>query len=396
MAEDGTGLRNIPYVRLFPWVRLFRLFGVATDAKKLILAALGLVLVWAGWDVLDRIFPGSREITPAVAPPSPFLHQLFNIQQVATYADAVSDPIRMPARPFLAIFGLGQGALPFLHALAATLWVVLVWGVMGGAIARIAVLQVAVGEYVSLPTAVRFAVGKLRALVGAPLTPVIGVGFFATLCAVQGLLYWIPGDVGATIAGIFAFLPLLAGLVMALILVGLAAGWPLMVATVAAEGEDAFDALSRTYSYVFQRPGRYAAYVLLSWILGAIGFFVITAFASAITHLAAWALAFGGPDDVIHASFNLDSSAAGVAAVVHTFWLRLVTLLAFSWVYSFFWSTASTIYLLLRHDVDGTAWDDIYRPELEAHTVGHSHVAASGGEGSPQQPAPSAAPQETG
>ncbi len=80
-------------------------------------------------------------------------------------------------------------------------------------------------------TALKFGLRKVGPLLGAPLGPLVGVAFFAALCGVLGLLYRIPGQAGATIAGVLAFLPLLAALVMTLILIGLVAGWPLMVAT---------------------------------------------------------------------------------------------------------------------------------------------------------------------
>ena len=41
----------------------------------------------------------------------------------------------------------------------------------------------------------------------------------------------------------------------------------------------------------------------------------------------------------------------------------MVGLIPHAWVYSYFWTATALIYLLLRHDVDGTAWNDLDRPE---------------------------------
>src|SRR4051794_29185001 len=68
MADEPITRHEIPYRRLFPWLRLFRSIGVASDAKALMLAALGLVLLHAGWEGLDRLFTGSTEVTPEVLP----------------------------------------------------------------------------------------------------------------------------------------------------------------------------------------------------------------------------------------------------------------------------------------------------------------------------------------
>lgn len=377
MATDASGTREFSFLRLFPWLRLFRGIGIALDGKKILLSAVGLVLIWAGWGVLDQVFPGSAEITPPLPPHVPLIHEVFSIPPLANAAELVSDPIRAPAMPFLALFQLGQGSSRFFHAVFATLWVLLVWGVIGGAISRIAVVQLSLGERVGVVEALRFSVGKLVPLLGAPLTTFAGVTLFAALCGLMGLLYRIPGSWGAIIAGVFAFLPLLAGLVMALILTGVVAGWPLMVATVATEGEDGFDALSRSYSYVFQRPGVYAFYVALAWLLGIVGLILVSLFARAILHLALWGLAFGAPDTLLLSYLQNPGDAESTAAAVHAWWFSLVSLLAFAWIYSYFWSTAGTIYLLLRHDVDGTAWNDIYRPQGAGDPLAQQPVEAA-------------------
>ena len=80
----------------------------------------------------------------------------------------------------------------FLHAVLAAVWGVVVWGSFGGAIARIAVVQVARTERVGMGKALRFAVRNWLPLVGTPLSPLLGVAFFTALCAAFGLLYWLP------------------------------------------------------------------------------------------------------------------------------------------------------------------------------------------------------------
>jgi hypothetical protein len=370
MADDPGAIREIPPLPLEPWIRLAQAVRGAMDAKKLILAALGLVLWHAGWAVLSHLLPGADPAgtsPPAVVvPPSPLEDPSGRPGALETAAAMLADPARRTAAPFVALFALGGGPAQFGRAALASLWASVVWGLIGGAIARIAVVQAATGGRVGLVAALRFAWDKKVPLVWAPLSPLVGVAFFAALCAPMGLLYRWAGRGGEAVAGALAFLPLLAGLVMALILLGLAAGWPLMIATVAAEGEDTFDALSRSYSYVFQRPGRYAAYVALAWGLGVPGLLVVGAFARAVVALAAWGLAFGAPDDRPALLFRLASVPIAPPGSTHAAWMALVVLLAFGWVYSYFWTAAAHIYLLLRRDVDGTPWYDIPTPGADA------------------------------
>lgn len=363
--------------RWFPWVRLLRGVRLALDARKMLLSALGMVLLWAGWTLLDRLFEGRTSpsvdvVSGRVLDVSPEV-----IGEVGNAAWSVSTPYRVAVTPFLNVFSTGQGATAFLRASLASIWFVIVWGLVGGAISRITAVQQATGERIGMITAARFATRRALSLIGAPLAPMIGIGFFAGLCGVMGLLYQIPGPVGATLAGLLAFLPLLAGLMMALLVVGMAAGWPLMIATVAVEAEDAFDALSRSYSYVFGRPGRYGVYILLSWVAGAVGWAVVRLLAALVIHLARWGLAFGGPDGRIDRLF-LGGEASGTAeASSHAFWIFFVRLLAHGWIYSYFFTSVTLIYLLLRRDVDGTSFSDLggteasdepFAPEPDAPT----------------------------
>ena len=80
-------------------------------------------------------------------------------------------------------------------------------------------------------------------------------------------------NLGLLLGGISGRWCWLAGLLMALLLLGLLFGWPLMWGTISTEGTDSFDALSRSYAYLFQRPLHYLFYALvaaigwLGWIL---------------------------------------------------------------------------------------------------------------------------------
>jgi hypothetical protein len=144
-------------------------------------------------------------------------------------------------------------------------------------------------------------------------------------------------------------------------------GWPLMHATIAAESEDGFDALSRSFAYVNQRPLRYASCMALAWALGILGLIVVDLFARTTVHMAQWGLGFGAPGDVLGTLFQGGTAPVSPAArAVHTFWLGLVGLVAHGWIYSYFWTATVIVYLILRQDVDGTPWHVIAPPERRA------------------------------
>ena len=62
MPDQASRLDESTLERMLSWTRLFRGVGAAIDAKKLILAMLGLLLFQAGREGLDRLFPRPEPI----------------------------------------------------------------------------------------------------------------------------------------------------------------------------------------------------------------------------------------------------------------------------------------------------------------------------------------------
>lgn len=341
--------------RFLAFAPLVRAVGLAGDARKLILGTIGLALLFVGWRLIAGLF-GVDPRQVSWFDPGETIRR-FELRPDRRWTDAawlVTEPPRIVIGPFVALFTRGVGFRTWSCAVTMGLWALVVWGIIGGAIARIAVVQLTVGGGVGVATAVRFALRRSLSLIGAPLTPFLAVALIAAGSAAFGLLYWIPGGVGATIAGVLGFIPLLLGLLMALILLGLALGWPLMHQTVAAEGEDVADALSRSYSYVNQRTIRYLAHLATAWLLGALGLVAAVFFARVVLNLADWGMALGMP---------ARPAEMPVSEMAHEFWAGLVGWLAHAYVYSYFWSATAVIYLVLREDVDGTDPHDVYLPE---------------------------------
>jgi hypothetical protein len=259
--------------------------------------------------------------------------------------------------------------------LVCAIWAAVVWAFFGGAITRIAAVQIAREEKISLKESVQFASSKLLSYGGAPVIPLAFIAIFWILCAAGGLISWIP-KVGDLFAGILWFLPLIAGFVMALILVGWAVGWPLMFATISVEGSDSFDALSRSFAYAFQRPWHYLFYALLALIFGSICTFFVLLFADLIVYLSQWAVQWGGGESLSEMLQQLfyyapigwrpgsqvqePSGITRFAAICAAFWLYLVFLMVIGFVYSYFWSASTIIYYLLRRDVDNTEMQEVY------------------------------------
>ncbi|MFO0951683.1 MAG: hypothetical protein U0835_11135 [Isosphaeraceae bacterium] len=348
---------EIPYLRLFPWLRLFRAPGSACDPKRLILAVVGGALLAAGWAGLDLAFPTSGSVTPGFEGVGPGAEWT-----VGRLLERLSEPFRMTVAPFRALLDPSTDATGFLHACLAGVWSVVVWSLVGGGIARSAVVGLARGERVTWRDVLGFVRQKGHVLVVTPLLPFFGVFVVALGLAAFGLLYRLGGP-GQVVAGALGFLPLIGGLLLAIFLVILAAAWPLMQAAVAAEEQDAFDAMSRSYAYVHQRVWLLAGYALLAAGIGVVALPLIDFFAATVVQLTTWGLRFGGGTQVLGLLQAPNPANPSTASTLHGFWLGLIPLLVRGWVFSYFWTSAATIYLLLRRDVDGTPLGSISHRE---------------------------------
>jgi hypothetical protein len=315
------------------------------------------------------------------------------------------------------------------YLLAVFIWTVVTWSFFGGAITRIAVVQVArPGEPIGLTEAVRFTYKRLVSYISAPLFPLVIVFALVVFGFIFSIFHMIPifGDI--IVDGFFWFVMLLIGLVMSLALVGLAVAWPLMAPTISAEGTDSWEALSRSFSYVFQRPWHYLWYAAVTVVYGAIVILFVGFMGSLTTYMAKWAVStptlvaarepsflfvyapksFGWrnlllqgtmdeyPKDADAAKQDPPTNAALVdsdgkinqiaydhyvrnlnwwnkaGAFLVTLWLGLFFLLILGFGYSFFFSTSTIIYLLMRKNIDSAEMDEVYLEEEDQDAFGGS------------------------
>jgi hypothetical protein len=292
------------------------------------------------------------------------------------------------------------------YFLCVTLWTLITWSFFGGAITRIAVVQVARGERVGLVEALRYTFRHFLSYLTAPLFPLAGILVILLLMFAFGLFHMIPvfGDI--VVSGLFWPVVVVLGLLMAITLVGLVS-WPLMSATISAEGHDSWEAVSRAYSYLFQRPWQYLGYSLIAIVYGAVLVFFVGLMASLTVYLAEWGVARIQPQSrdpaylFVYAptsfgwrSLLLQDAKTANANVVHmgeinqeayqqylnsqdwhwwntvgavmmAFWMGLLFLMVIGFGYSYFWTASSIIYLLMRRSIDAAELDEVYLEEEE-------------------------------
>jgi len=250
--------------------------------------------------------------------------------------------------------------------------------IAGGAICRIAALQFARGEKPGLTIALRYSLQRFTSFFTAPLTP-IGIIIVPVLFIfILGLIGNIP-RIGELVIGISMPLALIAGALVTVVLIGMFAGFNLMFPAIAYDGSDCFDAISRSFSYVYARPWRMGFYTTIAAVYGAISYTFVRYFAFIlllVTHLflelgvcvktedvdkliAIWPkptfMKLINYKDVVITNWT---EAVG-AFLIYLFLLAVVGLVV-SFIISFYFSANTIIYSLMRYKVDNTSLEDMY------------------------------------
>ncbi len=329
-----------------------------------------------------------------------------NISEQAPILD-VANPAEPPG--FLLWTLMGSRGVIWLvqeHWVYATLYLLIALAIcawFGGAVNRIAALQFAREEKISISQALKFSTSKFLSFFMAPVIPVLIILVLGLLLFLGGLLGSIP-FVGEIVMAVLLGLALILGFAIAFLLVGLASGFLLMYPTIAVEGSDSFDAISRSYSYVFARPWRAILYAVVAALYGAITYTFVRIFAYialTATHTFVSMGVFGGGSrmgpgadklDVIWSAPTFDSlfgrfnwaamnGTEKTAAFIIGIWVFLVAVTVTAYLVSYAASATTIIYFLLRRKVDATDLDDVYMEESD-----DEDAAAPAPEGATQVP----------
>src|SRR5262249_25581613 len=108
------------------------------------------------------------------------------------------EPLVKFLRPIVYLFDPGSGAWNRIYLLLVILWTLATWALFGGAITRMAAVQVArPNEKVGMTEAVRFAWSRYKSFFSAPLFPllfIVVLTVFLILFAVVQEYTWFIGD----------------------------------------------------------------------------------------------------------------------------------------------------------------------------------------------------------
>ena len=306
---------------------------------------------------------------------------------------------------------LAYRALYLASLLVLTVFSLVIMAFTGATISRLSALEMAGIERAPLKDVMLFAVRRLWVFVKAPVTPFLILLAVGVLLGVAGLIGAIP-FIGEIILGVLFILLIVVAFVMMLLLLGILGGFHLLYPTIAVEGSDAFDAMSRSFAYVYARPWRLLFYSVVSLIYGVVTFlfvsFAIYLVLLLVHTFVGWGTSIFGYNhgwytglpkldtpwtlpEFSHLSAPPNWYAMSwtefVGAQFLHFWVYLLINCIGAYVISYYFSTHTIIYLLLRRSVDGQSTTEVYLDDGDV-AAAPAPLAAPASPGSPAPATP--------
>ncbi|NOZ23405.1 MAG: hypothetical protein GXP25_20210 [Planctomycetes bacterium] len=380
------------------WRDIFLGFSIAKDPRKVCLATVGLIITLllvmlfaslADWgEFIKR--SSAHEIVKACRelPSNPVKNTKLVAKRLGGISDLQYSKLPQHIVDVMLLKGIGwryHGVQKVIFLLFVFVAALFIWSRFGVSICRIAAIEFAKDERIELSEARKFAKKKWGSLFWTPIVPLIGIAFFAACLILGGIIGCIPKGVGTFLVSLGFPLAILAGFIITLIVVGGVAGAALMFPAVSAEGTDAFDGISRAYSYVYTKPWRLLWYYLVAAVYGAVCIAFVYAFACLVVQATLTFGGFGmrqfstsgrdglkaisyfilhyGHFDMAHTTKLGFLGKVGVS-IAGTF-LTLVYCVAIGFAISYCFTASTIVYFLMRKAVDGTELTEIYTDEEE-------------------------------
>ncbi|MFL2870077.1 MAG: hypothetical protein ACJZ8O_04940 [Pirellulaceae bacterium] len=376
MSERKDVVTKVDWQRVLPCSMLKSTFGVAIRIPVLFLGMAAILVAIGGSFVGQSLFIPEGDGVEATTdtPPMALASEVSSTVSECDFFTClgriwdgdlmgVIGDLHLKLLPTAQVSGWNVAALCLWHSIL----VLAVWSFFGGAISRIAVVELGRHERVTFGEAIDF--GKKKFISGfmAPVFIVISMCVMALpVLAIAALARF---EFGVAIAGLLWILVIVFGISITVLMLGLLFGWPLMnPAIMAEEAGDMFEAVSRSMAYTYQAPLKYLIYSVACFGIGILGYVVVINFTNAaesvIIHVSGITAGETGAATLeaaakSHYQSDISGPAAFGSRVISSLHIAGRTM-AGGFLFTFFVSAASGIYLLLRRAVDQTPLDDVY------------------------------------
>ena len=350
---DGSELVprvTIDWYRSLPWLRLLsQAVGISWRASHLILAAIAVGAISFGWRLGEMVFDpegvcGLPFLT-AFDQDSSFFERIKNGAQSLSVENLKLESISAKVSAYFA-FGI--------------LWTIGVCAFAGGLLARRSLMEMGIRSSVGWGPSCALVCKRWLSMVwgiSMPLIAMIGLAMLPTALGVIART----GIIGQSVAIVLMIPATFLAIGMGWCAAISALGFPLSICAITAEkNADAFDGVSRSAAYLFQRPMTLLVILTLAFCLAWLGDFVVQTVLSFGEQVlwAAFSIGLGGD---IQDRINDEN-----ALLVSLLWFAkaIVPALRAAFLFSFFWSAAAAAYLTLRWEIDHTDFDELDLQEL--------------------------------
>lgn len=351
------------------WRDLFNNFAIALDPRKMFLALVGMIMSFALISVWFWLWDKGFNLGLGV------FTKDFSVIAIPAFFGAVTSKLFATQPPYLALIGT------VLFHTGTIMIFVFVWSFFGGAITRIAAVEIAKDERIELTSALHYGRQRYSSFFWSKLTCALLFLFFFLCIFGACLLARIPHAGPFLKIALVIFLPLamITSFLMAMLALGATFGHVLFFPSVAAEGTDAFDAISRGFSYLFAEPWKFIWYQIVSGVYGFITFMFILIFSRILILIMLFAARLGmGKFSFSYMIKNIYAlfpeffngvlanpnpqvgTVEMISTVIFTAWILLFAGFVFSFALSYFFSGQTMIYFLLRKKVDSIDMTEVY------------------------------------
>ncbi len=335
----------IDWYRTAPWWRFAsQSIVISWRSTHLLLCAAGLLLtqMWTG--VAYWMFGPNEDaiqnwVTSAVAP-QPWLPSF--VLQGTESPLSIWQKFLFPVYNWLANPTLTGAA----YCLSSMIGIIAIWSFVGGCLARRSVVELGTKMTAPWAESIKLVLKRWQSIAWSLTMP---SGLILMIALAPLVLGWLSNIVWIG--------PWLAGLLMIpIVFFAIGIGWcaaitlfgfPFSVCSIVTErGADAYDGISRSAAYTFQRPLTLALCIIVAQFLSSIGgMFLSVVLFTGLT--------------VIEAAFDIGSysSLRDFDTILGPLLRGIVPLILTAYGFSYFWTAASATYLVLRRDVDHAEFD---------------------------------------
>ncbi len=354
MQESFQETGFLRWRRAFPWLHLLRIPGIAFRTQILFAGFLAVFFHFVCSLIASTFgLHTSRLNEMGVMIDNDHLSTLQNLFRSSI---TISEQAVAPNVAMLELVSR-LSSLEFTSLVFIDLLYLLNYLFFGLVICRMACAEFTKGTGVCLERSSVFAVKKLPAVMTGILFPFLFISILFAFASAVLAIENIPA-IGPSVGGILYGLSIPLLFFAVVLMLGLVIGWPMIVAVIACENSDSFDAFSRTFDYLRSR----LIVILIAFALTISAGVFILACAEEISRTAiSWL-------NTLQSNIVAESLEAIQARNQSTFgeetngfqqlWITLWNNLLHGYLIAFYWCTICGIYVLTRHSVDHIPVDE--------------------------------------